>query len=112
MSHTIKGELEFGDFPLRHSFPFNYLVFALFVFLVVIVMMNLLTGMALMDVQAVANQSTGASQPPANTPRTISIGMAAPRTTLPERIKRKSRVSMWPPWIERISGLPRALRGI
>ena len=33
-------------------------MFALFVFLVVIVMMNLLTGMALMDVQAVANQST------------------------------------------------------
>lgn len=48
------GELEFGDHPFKR-YPFNFVVFALFVYLVVIVMMNLLTGMALMDVQVKAH---------------------------------------------------------
>ena len=51
------GELEFGDHPFVRHYPFNYLVFALFVFLVVLVMMNLLTGVALTDVQEIKNAS-------------------------------------------------------
>ena len=51
------GELEYGDYPFNTGFPFNYLVFSLFVFVVVIVLMNLLTGVALMDVQEITNAS-------------------------------------------------------
>ncbi|XP_059088380.1 uncharacterized protein LOC131884569 [Tigriopus californicus] len=52
----IIGELEYGDFPFT-SLVFNYITFGLFVFIVVIVMMNLLTGFAVLDVQDLTNQS-------------------------------------------------------
>ena len=51
----LLGELEFGDFP----FPgfWTYITFSIFVFCVLLVMVNLLTGMALMDVQELSNRS-------------------------------------------------------
>ena len=51
----LLGELEYGDFP----FPgfWTYITFSIFVFCVLLVMMNLLTGMALMDVQELNNRS-------------------------------------------------------
>ena len=50
------GELEYGDFPFEEYF-WNHLTFILFVYFVVLVMMNLLTGVALMDVQKLTNDS-------------------------------------------------------
>lgn len=42
------GELEYGDHPFHEGFAFNYVVFAMFVFFIVIVMMNLLTTVAIL----------------------------------------------------------------
>lgn len=54
------GELEYGDFPFQTGkfLIFNHLTFLLFVYFIVLVMMNLLTGMALMDVQEISNASS------------------------------------------------------
>ena len=38
------GELEYGDLPFNSHHIINYLTFIAFVYLVVLVMMNLLTG--------------------------------------------------------------------
>lgn len=51
------GELEYGDFPFQDSRLWNHLTFILFVYFVVLVMMNLLTGVALMDGQEIMNAS-------------------------------------------------------
>ncbi len=45
------GELEYGDFPFRSGLILNYLAFVLFIYFIILVMMNLLTGIALMDAQ-------------------------------------------------------------
>ena len=41
------GELEFGNLPLNS--PFSYVFFLLFLFLIVVVLMNLLNGLAVSD---------------------------------------------------------------
>ena len=51
------GELEYGDLPFNTHSIFNYVTFVLFVYLVVLVMMNLLTGVALTDVEELKNES-------------------------------------------------------
>ena len=51
------GELEYADFPFQPNVIWNYLTFVLFVFLVLLVMMNLLTGVALLDGQEIMNKS-------------------------------------------------------
>ena len=45
------GELEYGDFPFSPGLYLNYVSFVLFIYFIVLVFMNLLTGIALMDVQ-------------------------------------------------------------
>lgn len=52
------GELEYGDHPFKENSSFNYIVFALFVFIVVIVVMNLLTTVAILDVTEIKNRSS------------------------------------------------------
>ena len=54
------GELEFSDIPisLESSFmPLNYLFFLTFVFLIVVVLMNLLNGLAVSDTGAIQEQA-------------------------------------------------------
>lgn len=51
------GELEFGDFPFVDNLFWNRFTLLLFVFFVLLVMMNLLTGVALMDGQDIMNES-------------------------------------------------------
>ena len=51
------GELDYGALPFNTHQIFNYVTFVLFVYLVVLVMMNLLTGVALTDVEELKNQS-------------------------------------------------------
>ena len=41
------GELEFGDLPIKTGFGYIYLL--CFVFLIVVVLMNLLNGLAVSD---------------------------------------------------------------
>ena len=41
------GELEFSDIPFNS--PFSYIFFLLFIFLIVVVLMNLLNGLAVSD---------------------------------------------------------------
>ena len=41
------GELEFSDIPFNS--PFSYVFFLLFIFLIVVVLMNLLNGLAVSD---------------------------------------------------------------
>ena len=49
------GELEFSDIPL--SSPFSYVFFLLFVFLIVVVLMNLLNGLAVSDTGLIREQA-------------------------------------------------------
>merc|ERR1719410_3097123 len=54
------GELEFSDIPINieSSFmPLNYLFFLTFVFLIVVVLMNLLNGLAVSDTGAIQEQA-------------------------------------------------------
>ncbi len=51
------GELEFGDHPFAEGNSFSYVVFGLFVFIIVIVIMNLLTTVAILDVTEIKNKS-------------------------------------------------------
>ena len=51
------GELEYADFPFQGFW--SYVSFIVFVFVFVLVMMNLLTGMALLDVTEIKNQTLG-----------------------------------------------------
>ena len=51
------GELDYGALPFNTHQIFNYVTFVLFVYLVVLVMMNLLTGVALTDVEELKNES-------------------------------------------------------
>ena len=51
------GEFEFGDFPFGNNYYLTYLTFALFVFFITIVIMNLLTTVALMDITEIKNKS-------------------------------------------------------
>ena len=54
------GEFEYGDMPFRSMDQFlflNRLTFILFVYFIALVMMNLLTGIAIDDVQEIKNAS-------------------------------------------------------
>ena len=55
----VTGEIEFGDFPLEKStdsyFPYTFLL--VFVFLIVVVLMNLLNGLAVSDVGEIKEQA-------------------------------------------------------
>ena len=54
------GELEFSDIPISLDSPFmplNYLFFLIFVFLIVVVLMNLLNGLAVSDTGAIQEQA-------------------------------------------------------
>ena len=51
------GELDYGALPFNTHQIFNYVIFVLFVYLVVLVMMNLLTGVALTEVEELKNES-------------------------------------------------------
>merc|ERR1719483_1564346 len=53
------GELEFSDIPIdleKPFYPLNYLFFLLFVFLIVVVLMNLLNGLAVSDTGLIQEQ--------------------------------------------------------
>jgi len=49
------GELEFSNIPLNSAF--SYVFFLLFVFLIVVVLMNLLNGLAVSDTQKIRSQA-------------------------------------------------------
>ena len=54
------GELEFSDIPINLEsslMPVNYLFFLIFVFLIVVVLMNLLNGLAVSDTGAIQDQA-------------------------------------------------------
>jgi len=54
------GELEFGDIPINldsNLMPVNYIFFLVFVFLIVVVLMNLLNGLAVSDTGAIQEQA-------------------------------------------------------
>jgi len=54
------GELEFSDIPINLEsslMPVNYLFFLTFVFLIVVVLMNLLNGLAVSDTGAIQDQA-------------------------------------------------------
>ena len=54
------GELEFSDIPINLGsplYPVNYLFFLLFVFLIVVVLMNLLNGLAVSDTGRIREQA-------------------------------------------------------
>merc|ERR1719189_767987 len=54
------GELEFSDIPVSLDSPFkylNYIFFLSFVFLIVVVLMNLLNGLAVSDTGAIQEQA-------------------------------------------------------
>ena len=49
----MTGEFEFGDLPFDANPLTSRLLFLVFVFLVIFVLINLLNGLAIMDIQAV-----------------------------------------------------------
>ena len=52
------GELEFGDLPFEHrGVESRYLFLLVFVFLIVVVMMNLLNGLAVSDITLLRDQA-------------------------------------------------------
>ena len=54
------GELEFSDIPIdleSSLYPLNYLFFLSFVFLIVVVLMNLLNGLAVGDTREIQEQA-------------------------------------------------------
>merc|ERR1712214_97089 len=54
------GELEFSDIPINLEsslYPLNYLFFLSFVFLIVVVLMNLLNGLAVSDMGRIQEQA-------------------------------------------------------
>ena len=52
------GELEFGELPFEtHGFDPRYLFLLAFVFLIVVVMMNLLNGLAVSDITLLRDEA-------------------------------------------------------
>ncbi|XP_066975677.1 transient receptor potential channel pyrexia-like isoform X2 [Macrobrachium rosenbergii] len=52
------GEMEYGDLPLSSSFPVaTHLLMVVFVFLIMLVVVNLLNGLAVSDIQAIQHRS-------------------------------------------------------
>ena len=48
------GEMDYTDIPIQH--PLGYILFLLFVFLMVIVLMNLLNGLAVSDIHKIQKE--------------------------------------------------------
>ena len=55
-SAMMTGEFEYGDLPFDTNPWASRLLFLLFVFLIVIVLINLLGGLAITDIQAIQNK--------------------------------------------------------
>ena len=50
----FSGEMDYTDIPIQH--PLGYILFLLFVFLMVIVLMNLLNGLAVSDIHKIQKE--------------------------------------------------------